>query len=170
MPRMPKVKIAGPAMKSVNAPTAEVKGRPPPRPPPSLPGTWSLNVDASTCGTSMLPGVALGLIAHPVTAPIPAMARTASAAIFGVRPFAAEGRSPWGDGRPALAGREGSRRGGTPLRRARSRAQGAALVKNKVYKYWFKSRLKDRLAVAEKRAETLANAGFSACGQPLKCQ
>ncbi|EDW7072728.1 hypothetical protein CKW64_004700 [Salmonella enterica subsp. enterica serovar Braenderup] len=36
------------------------------------------------------------------------------AAIFGVRPFAAEGRSPWGDGRPALAGREGSRRGGTP--------------------------------------------------------
>ncbi|EFH8206648.1 hypothetical protein F2N22_22930, partial [Escherichia coli] len=90
------------------------------------------------------------------------------AAIFGVRPFAAEGRSPWGDGRPALAGREGSRRGGTPLRRARSRAQGAALVKNKVYKYWFKSRLKDRLAVAEKRAETLANAGFSACGQPLK--
>ncbi|GAI07690.1 unnamed protein product, partial [marine sediment metagenome] len=46
----------------------------------------------------------------------------------------------------------------------------AALVKNKVYKYWFKSRLKDRLAVAEKRAETLANAGFSACGQPLKCQ
>jgi len=33
-----------------------------------------------------------------------------------------------------------------------------------------KSRLKDRLAVAEKRAETLANAGFSACGQPLKCQ
>ncbi|EAS7662620.1 hypothetical protein EGZ55_25465, partial [Salmonella enterica] len=63
------------------------------------------------------------------------------AAIFGVRPFAAEGRSPWGDGRPALAGREGSRRGGTPLRRARSRAQGAALVKNKVYKYWFKSRL-----------------------------
>ncbi|EDQ3314694.1 hypothetical protein AXN03_003836 [Salmonella enterica subsp. enterica serovar Haifa] len=51
-----------------------------------------------------------------------------------------------------------------------SRAQGAALVKNKVYKYWFKSRLKDRLAVAEKRAETLANAGFSACGQPLKCQ
>lgn len=60
--------------------------------------------------------------------------------------------------------------GGTPLRRARSRAQGAALVKNKVYKYWFKSRLKDRLAVAEKRAETLANAGFSACGQPLKCQ
>ncbi len=88
------------------------------------------------------------------------------AAIFGVRPFAAEGRSPWGDGRPALAGREGSRRGGTPLRRARSRAQGAALVKNKVYKYWFKSRLKDRLAVAEKRAETLANAGFSACGQP----
>ncbi|EBG6036338.1 hypothetical protein FI839_25445 [Salmonella enterica] len=92
------------------------------------------------------------------------------AAIFGVRPFAAEGRSPWGDGGPALAGREGSRRGGTPLRRARSRAQGAALVKNKVYKYWFKSRLKDRLAVAEKRAETLANAGFSACGQPLKCQ
>ncbi|EFC4222405.1 hypothetical protein E6D10_24075, partial [Escherichia coli] len=92
------------------------------------------------------------------------------AAIFGVRPFAAEGRSPWGDGRPALAGREGSRRGGPPLRRARSRAQGAALVKNKVYKYWFKSRLKDRLAVAEKRAETLANAGFSACGQPLKCQ
>ena len=92
------------------------------------------------------------------------------AAIFGVRPFAAEGRSPWGEGRPALAGREGSRRGGTPLRRARSRAQGAALVKNKVYKYWFKSRLKDRLAVAEKRAETLANAGFSACGQPLKCQ
>ncbi|EAR8698220.1 hypothetical protein E3J99_24325 [Salmonella enterica] len=37
------------------------------------------------------------------------------AAIFGVRPFAAEGRSPWGDGRPALAGREGSRRGGPPI-------------------------------------------------------
>jgi len=88
------------------------------------------------------------------------------AAIFGVRPFAAEGRSPWGDGRPALAGREGSRRGGTPLRRARSRAQGAALVKNKVYKYWFKSRLKDRLAVAEKRAETLANADFLPVDSP----
>ncbi len=46
--------------------------------------------------------------------------------ITGVRPFAAEGRSPWG-GRPALAGREGSRRGAP--RRARSRAQGAAPLK-----------------------------------------
>ncbi len=83
------------------------------------------------------------------------------AAIFGGEAVRGRGaQPPGGDGRPALAGREGSRRGGHPppfgVRGHAHRAQ--PLVKNKVYKYWFKSRLKRQVSGGRKTG-----------GNPCKC-
>ena len=67
-------------------------------------------------------------------------------------------------GASSLTDREGSRRGHSfGVRVTRT---GRSPVKNKVYKYWFKSRLKDRLAVAEKGRKPLQMLDFLPVDSP----